>query len=891
MAERVTAAQADLEWRANTGRVEADVASLRREFHAATEAMGDDALRLAVAQDKLDRALVRHGPASTQAKQAELAYRRELQSSTAAARRYDTELDRNTRSLERFSRGALAGSGALRGLRGAVAFASAGFLGGAGLIYGIRSAIDAASGLEEATNKNQVVFRDSAGEILDWSRTTSTALGLAQAEALQAAGGFGAMLVPMGLSRAAAADMARELVRLAADMASFNDEDPSAMLERIRSGIAGEVEPLRRFGAILSESRVKQFAWANGIAAAGAELTDQQKILARYGLLLRDTADQQGDYARTADSSANAERSLHAVWRDTQALLGQALLPAYGDVVRGLRDWLAEDRNRLELQRNVNTLVRDGTQVVRGLARGLEAVAAVGGPVVDALGGIDNAVELALVAGLIAKARRAALSLGLIATASAATRTKVVADAAAMGAALDAATRPRVVPIAVTGGAVGGAAGRGGALGRLGGPVGIIGTTLAIVFGPELANQILNEQALSPADYEKLRQAARDGRLTIEEIEGLPGWVLTGDQRKELLRLARAARSEARERAGSHVSPDTLDPRRPGGTADTRRRGRGGPRARGELDIEIDLARARTTPGTGDELGFLRELRTFQQRQIDALERRRRLTDEQKEKLRQLYAAIASTQSQIDSIIETNERAGEERRKRIEDRRRERLDEREQALENRRSEAGLTESDADDRRALQALIEFYRRQTRNDDLTLKERRQYEAKRAATRRELRQLDADRRRERIDAKEERLKNAVEAAELTETLTDDRRQLQRLMAYYRQLARNDELAAKERREYVQRRIAAEQALQKLGASTTSSSTRSFEQLAFGFLQTLQGITNQFRSNVSTDGRPGTGGPVNVTVNQTFPEPTPDKNTEALYMRHAVDRAFQAA
>jgi hypothetical protein len=303
-----------------------------------------------------------------------------------------------------------------------------------------------------------------------------------------------------------------------------------------------------------------------------------------------------------------------------------------------------------------------------------------------------------------------------------------------------------------------------------------------------------------------------------------------------------------------------------------------------------------TSPGRAPHLGRATSSASsassaVQQRQVDALERRRQLTDEQKEKLRQLYAAIASTQSEIDSIVETNERAGEERRKAIEDRRRERLDTREQALENRRAAATVTESDADDRRALQALVEFYRRQARNDDLTLRERRQYEAKRAATRREIRQLDADRRRERIDAKEERLKNAVEAAELTETLTDDRRQLQRLIAYYRQLARNDELAAKERREYVQRRIAAEQALQKLGATSTSSSTRSFEQLAFGFLQTLQGITNQFGSNVSTDGRPGTGSPVSVTVNQTFPEPTPDKNTEALYMRHAVERAFQAA
>ena len=43
------------------------------------------------------------------------------------------------------------------------------------------------------------------------------------------------------------------------------------------------------------------------------------------------------------------------------------------------------------------------------------------------------------------------MSLGLIAAASSVTRTKVIADAAAMGAALDIATRPRIVPIGLAG--------------------------------------------------------------------------------------------------------------------------------------------------------------------------------------------------------------------------------------------------------------------------------------------------------------------------------------------------------------------------------------------------------------------------------------------------------
>ena len=109
------------------------------------------------------------------------------------------------------------------------------------------------------------------------------------------------MLIPLGTSQEEAASMSTTMLSLAADMGSFNDQDPTEMLERLRSGLAGESEPLRQFGAFISEARVQQFAWSEGIAENGVALTEQQKVMARYGLILQDTAAQQGDFTRTAD--------------------------------------------------------------------------------------------------------------------------------------------------------------------------------------------------------------------------------------------------------------------------------------------------------------------------------------------------------------------------------------------------------------------------------------------------------------------------------------------------------------------------------------------------------------------------------------------------------------
>ena len=213
--------------------------------------------------------------------------------------------------------------------------AASGFaVGFAGAAVATKKSVQAAVDLEEQINKTRVVFRGSEKDILRWSRTTSTSIGTSRREALAAAGSFGNMLVPMGIARERAGEMSKRMVQLAADMASFNNEDPTDMLDRLRAGLSGESEPLKRFGTVLSETRVQQHAWKVGIAETGEALTEEQKILGRYSLLLKDTKDQQGDFARTSGSLANLQRTLGAELDDVGAKLGKKLLPPLTDAAK-----------------------------------------------------------------------------------------------------------------------------------------------------------------------------------------------------------------------------------------------------------------------------------------------------------------------------------------------------------------------------------------------------------------------------------------------------------------------------------------------------------------------------------------------------------------------------
>ena len=137
----------------------------------------------------------------------------------------------------------------------------------------VKDAIGNAVDLGEQMNKTAVVFRGpGAKAIQDWSKSTATALGISQRQALESAGVLGNMLVPMGIGRQKAADMSKSFVNLAADMASFNNASPEETLDALRSGLAGETEPLRKFGVFLNEARIKQQAMKMGLYDGTGEL-------------------------------------------------------------------------------------------------------------------------------------------------------------------------------------------------------------------------------------------------------------------------------------------------------------------------------------------------------------------------------------------------------------------------------------------------------------------------------------------------------------------------------------------------------------------------------------------------------------------------------------------
>lgn len=198
----------------------------------------------------------------------------------------------------------------------------------------------AAADAEELQSAFDYSFGEMSDDMNEWARQTGDAMGSSTQAIQQAAFTFNQLFREAAPTGEAAADLSRQFAVLAQDLSSFYNVAESDAMDKLRAGLVGEAEPLRAFGVFLTAAAVEARALEMGLAATSAELTEQDKILARANLIMEATAAAQGDVARTADSATNKGRAFRAQLDELAVMLGQRLLPLVTPVVAFLTDIL-----------------------------------------------------------------------------------------------------------------------------------------------------------------------------------------------------------------------------------------------------------------------------------------------------------------------------------------------------------------------------------------------------------------------------------------------------------------------------------------------------------------------------------------------------------------------
>lgn len=191
-----------------------------------------------------------------------------------------------------------------------------------------KSAVSAASDLGESINAVNVTFGEASAGILALSENAATAVGLSAREFNAFAVQFSGFTQQIAGSERSVVEVTNELTTRIADFASVMNQDIPEAAQVFQSALAGETEPIRRFGIDMSAAAVQAYALREGMVASASEMTEAIKVQARYGLLMESTNKVAGDFNNTSDSLANQQRILAAQMDDLRSTVGAALVPA-----------------------------------------------------------------------------------------------------------------------------------------------------------------------------------------------------------------------------------------------------------------------------------------------------------------------------------------------------------------------------------------------------------------------------------------------------------------------------------------------------------------------------------------------------------------------------------
>jgi hypothetical protein len=200
--------------------------------------------------------------------------------------------------------------------------------------------ISAASDFNEATNVINTAFGALAPTIETWAKDTAQAMGRSTGSVRNYAGALQALLVPMVGNASEAARMSTEFSKLAIDLASFWNVADDEALVALRAGLAGESEPLKRFGVDISDAALNTLAFSMGLRNNVSEMDKASKTKLVYLQVMKQTAMAQGDAIKTGDGLANSIKALEGAFADLKVALGTGLLPIAAKVTQELTGML-----------------------------------------------------------------------------------------------------------------------------------------------------------------------------------------------------------------------------------------------------------------------------------------------------------------------------------------------------------------------------------------------------------------------------------------------------------------------------------------------------------------------------------------------------------------------
>ena len=258
---------------------------------------------------------------------------------------------------------------------------------------GMADVVNKAGQLEQSVGAIDSVFKESAGQMHAWADSAATSVGLSKNEFNELGTLIGAQLKNGGTAMAELAPQTNKLIGLGADLSSMFGGTTREAVEALSSALKGERDPIERYGVSLKQSEIDAKAAALGFQKVGGSFSNEAQQAATLALIMEQTKDAHGNFAKESDTYAHKVQVLSQQWENFTTGLGEMFLP----VAASALEWLmglgpaiqpvAEEFGRL------GTLLFSGDYT--GPIFGLEE----DNPIIGILAGIRDAVDSTIQVG------------------------------------------------------------------------------------------------------------------------------------------------------------------------------------------------------------------------------------------------------------------------------------------------------------------------------------------------------------------------------------------------------------------------------------------------------------------------------------------------------------
>ena len=271
------------------------------------------------------------------------------------------------------------------------------------IVAGYTAAAKYASDYEENLNKIDVAFGKNSKSVKDWANTARNEFGLSKVQATESVSAFGALAKGIGLTDKEAAGMSTTLAGLSADLGSYFNVGTDESAKALEGIFTGESEALKKFGVVMTDTNLQQFAADQGLV--WKEMSQTEKTMLRYQFVMAKTKDAQGDFSRTSDGTANSTKIFKSAVQDLATSIGTNLLPIITPIIQKVTEWINKFNELSPETQKIITIVGllvaaigPMLVIIGKVATGISSIISL----VNLVGGATTALSLGPMVGIVA---------------------------------------------------------------------------------------------------------------------------------------------------------------------------------------------------------------------------------------------------------------------------------------------------------------------------------------------------------------------------------------------------------------------------------------------------------------------------------------------------------